>query len=208
MLSANPLAGLAMNFTDYFFNTPWWLPAAVVAVGAVLFYTANKRQETRLRTAGLLVVFLGVAVAVVSYFVDTDLERAEKQTRRIVDAFENKDWPAFRSLLHPGTSISIANGQTLYRGNDVIANKAREASDKYGFRAVNVTGMDSRQDQTLITVSIGVISTQEATMLRPINSTWEFDWLESADGWYLSEVRAVRIGQATGEGMESMFPKR
>jgi hypothetical protein len=197
-----------MNFTDYFFNTPWWLPAAILVVGAVLFYTANKRQETRLRTIGMLVVFLGVAVAVVSYFVDTDLERAEKQTRRIVDAFENKNWPAFRTLLHPNTSISIASGQTLYRGNEVIAAKAKEASDRHGFRAVNVLGMNSRQDQTLITVSIDVISTQETTMLRPINSTWEFDWLESADGWYLNEVRAVKIGQATGEGMESMFPRR
>jgi hypothetical protein len=197
-----------MTFTDYFFNTPWWLPAAIVVVGAVLFYTANKRQETRLRTIGLLVVFLGVAVAVVSYFVDTDLEKAEKQTRRIVDAFESKDWPAFRGLLHPNTSLTITNGETLYRGNDVIGAKAQQASDRYGFRAVNITGMDSRQDQTLITVSIDVISTQEVTMLRPITSTWEFDWLESADGWYLSEVRAVKIGQATGQGMESMFPKR
>ena len=197
-----------MNFTDYFFDTPWWLPAAIAAVGAVVFYTANNRRENRLRTVGLGVVFLAVTLAVVSYFVDTDLEKAEKQTRRIVDAFEEKDWPAFRSLLHPNTSIGILNGLTLYRGRDTIAKKAQEASDTQGFRAVNVTSMQSRQDQTLITVTIGVVSTQERTALRPITSTWEFDWIESADGWYLNEVRAVEIGGQQGQGMEGMFPRR
>ena len=197
-----------MNLTSYLFDTPWWLPASVALVGAVLFYTANKRQETRLRTVGLLVVLLAVVIGVVSYFVDTALEKAEKQTRALVDAFEEKDWAKFRSLLDRNTSLGILNGVTLYRGNDEITARARAGSDKYGFRAVNVTSMQSRQDQTLITVTIGIVSTQDVTAMRPITSTWEFDYVESADGWHLNEVRAVEIGRQQGQGMESMFPLR
>ena len=193
-----------MNFTDYFFDTPWWLPAAIAAVGAVVFYTANNRREIRLRTVGLVVVCLAIVLATVSYFVDTDLEKAEKQTRAIVDAFEAKDWPKFRSLLHANTSLGILNGITLYRGRDTIASRAQEASEKYGFDAVNITSTNSRQDQTLITVSVGLLSTQNVT--GPITSTWEFDWIESADGWYLNEVRAVQIGRQQGEQMQGMFP--
>lgn len=197
-----------MNLTDYLFDTPWWLPSLIGVVGAVLAYTANKRQETRLRTIGLLVILLAATLAVVSYLVDTDLERAEKQTRRLVNAFEEEDWAMFRAMLDRNTSLGVLNGVTLYRGGDQIAAKAREASDKYGFRAVNVTSMKSRQDQTLITVTIAVISTQDVTAMRPITSTWEFDYVESADGWYLNEVRAVEIGRQQGQGMESMFPMR
>jgi HAMP domain-containing protein len=197
-----------MNLTDYLFDTPWWLPAMIAVVGAVLFYTANKRQETRLRTVGLAVVLLAVLLGVVSYFVDTDLEKAEKQTRRLVDAFEEKNWDTFRAGLHPNTSLGVLNGVTLYRGSSQITTKAREASEKYGFRAVNITSTKSRQDQTLITVTIGVVSTQEVTAMRPITSTWEFDYVEAANGWYLSEVRAVEIGRQQGQGMQSMFPLR
>ena len=197
-----------MNLTDYLFDTPWWLPASVALVGAVLFYTANKRGEARLRTVGMLVVLLAVLLGVVSYFVDTALERAERQTRGLVDAFEDKDWAKFSSFLDRHTSLGVLDGVTLYRGNEEITTRARAASDKYGFRAVNITSMRSRQDQTLITVTISLISTQDVTAMRPITSTWEFDYVESADGWRLSEVRAVEIGKQTGQGMESMFPMR
>ena len=197
-----------MSLTDYLFDTPWWLPASVALVGVVLFYAANKRQETRLRTVGLLVVLLAVALGVVSYFVDTDLERAERQTRGLVDAFEEKDWAKFSAFLDRNTSLGVLNGVTLYRGNEEITRRAREASDKYGFRAVNITSMKARQDQTLITVTISLISTQDITAMRPVTSTWEFDYVESADGWHLSEVHAVEIGRQQGQGMESMFPMR
>jgi HAMP domain-containing protein len=197
-----------MNLTDYLFNTPWWLPTTIAVVGAVLAYSANKRQETRLRATGLAVILLAVLLGVVSYFVDTDLEKAVKQTRQLVNAFEEKDWDAFRAGLHPNTSLGVLNGLTLYRGRDMIATKAREASDRYGFRAVNITSLKSRQDQTLITVTIGIVSTQDITAMRPVTSTWEFDYLEAADGWYLNEVRAVEIGRQQGQGMQSMFPLR
>ena len=59
-----------------------------------------------------------------------------------------------------------------------------------------------------ITVTISLISTQDITAMRPITSTWEFDYVESADGWHLSEVHAVEIGRQQGQGMESMFPMR
>ena len=197
-----------MNFTDYLFDTPWWLPTAVVFVGGFVFYTANKRQETRLRTIGLLIACLGLALVAVSYGVDTDLERAEKQSRRIVAAVDDGDWAALGALLHANTSLTILDGVTLYRGGPTIAKKAQEAYDRYGIRDITITALQARQDQTLITVSLSVMSTQEQTMLRPVPSTWEFDWLEAADGWYLNEIRAVEVARQRGQGMESMFPRR
>jgi len=195
-----------MKLTDYLFHTPWWLPTIVMAVGAVLFYTANKRQEVRLRTIGLAVVCLGILIAVVSYVVDTDLEKAEKNTRRLVDAVEKKDWATVRTLLSPGTSLTLLDGSTLYRGGDTIADRAQQATDRYGIKELHVTGQQSRQDQTLITISMTVVSMQEATMLRPVSSTWEFDWQESADGWHLAEIRAVEVAGQRGQSIDHLFP--
>ena len=196
-----------MKLTDYLFNTPWWLPAILVGVGAVVFYVANNRLDRRNRTIGLLIVFVGVLVAVTSYFVNTDLEKAEDRTRNVVNAVDRRDWDALKSLLDPSTSVGISSAVTLYRGPEQIATKAREASERYGFKSVDVTGMTSRQDQTLITISIGVVSVQDAVG-APITSRWEFDYIQASDGWFLNEIRAVQIGQSQGEQMEHMFPRR
>lgn len=197
-----------MNLTDYLFHTPWWLPPILLVVGAIVFYFAGNRQETKARTAGLLMICFGILVIGVSYFVDTDLEKAEKNTRRIVEAFDKKDWVSLGPLLDNNTTVGIANALTLYRGRDQIVAKSKEASERYGFKSVDVTGLTSRQEQTLITITVSVLSNQDQTMGVSIPSRWEFDYLESADGWYLNEIRAVEIGRQQGEGMSHMFPKR
>lgn len=197
-----------MYLTDYLFHTPWWLPTILLAVGALVFYFAGNRQETKARAAGLLMIFFAILVVGISYSVDTDLEKAEKNTRRIVEAFDKQDWSALGPLLDNNTSVGIANALTLYRGRDQIVAKSKEASERYGFKSVDVTGLNSRQDQTLITISVGILSNQDQTMGVSIPSRWEFDYLESADGWYLNEIRAVEIGRQQGEGMTHLFPKR
>jgi hypothetical protein len=195
-----------MNLTNYLFHTPWWLPAAIAVTGAVLFYVANNRQEVKLRTAGLIVVCVAVLLALVSYLVDTDLEKAEDNTKAIVRAADQKDWPKLRTLLSPQTTVGILNGRTLYRGGDEIAERAHTATDRYGVRSVTVTSMDSRQDQTLITIGVNVVSTQD--VVPTLTSRWEFDYQQSASGWSLSEIRAVEIGRQQGESMEHMFPRK
>ena len=198
-----------MDLNTLLFDTPWWLPTAIVAAGAVLFVTANKRQERRLRTVGMGVVLLGVALVGVSYFVDTDLERAVKRSKQLVESFEQKDWQTMHSLLHPKASLGILNFPvTLYNDREQIVAKAKEASDKYNFKSVDVTSIDARQDQSLITVTLHIWSEQDATMGRRINSTWQFDWQETADGWYLYDIRAIEIGRMQAQQIEPMFPRR
>ena len=197
-----------MDVKTLLFDTPWWLPTAIVTVGAVVFYSANKRQEGRLRTVGIGVVLLGVVLAAVSYFVDTDLEKAVKRTKQLVGAFEKKEWETMRSLLHPKASLGILNfPATLYNDRDTIVAKAKEASEKYNFKRVMVTGTEARQDQTLITVTINVISEQDGPV-GTVTSTWQFDWQETADGWYLYDIRAVQIGRMESQQIAPKFPRR
>ena len=180
--------------THLLFETPWWLPTVVIGVGAVIAYTANKRREMKLRTAGLVVIALGVGLALVSHFVDTDQERAVKRTKQIVTSFEKKDWATMRDLMHPRVSLSIANVPlTLYSDRDQIVARAQDVSDRYGFHSVTITSLEARQDQT---------------GGRPIPSTWEFEWLESANGWALYKIRAIQVAGQQSDRIEPMFPKR
>ena len=195
--------------TVLLFDTPWWLPTAIVLVGTVVFYTANKRREMKLRTAGLAIAALGIVLALLSYFVDTDRERAEKQTRQLVAAVEKRDWTTMRNLLHPRASVSIANvGSTLYNDRDQIVARAQEGVDRYGVKSITVTSVEARQDQTIITVTLNALSVQDSTMGRPITSTWEFDWLESSNGWSLYRIRAIKIANQQSDQIEPMFPRR
>jgi hypothetical protein len=190
------------------FETPWWLPTVIVLVGGVVAYTANQRREMRLRATGLAIIVLGIALALLSYVVDTDRERAVKQTRQLVSSFANKDWETMRGLLHPKASVGVANSMTLYTDRDQIVAGAKTAAERYGFKSLTITSLEARQDQTIITVTLNVLSIQDQTGGRPITSSWEFDWLESANGWSLYKIRAVQIGNQQSDRLERMFPGR
>ena len=110
-----------MNLTDYLFHTPWWLPASIAVTGAVLFYVANNRQEVKLRTAGLVVVCVAVLLALVSYFVDTDLEKAvDLSIHHREGAFDSHQSFGFENDIFSGEQFGVAresNGS--FRQRDV-----------------------------------------------------------------------------------------
>jgi len=105
--------------TDLLFQTPWWLPTLIAAAGVVIFVTGNARTETRVRTAGLAAVCLAILLAVVSYFVDTPRETAEKRSRELCYAFEQADWTKMTSILDKSTAVTVLNS-TVYASRDQI----------------------------------------------------------------------------------------
>ena len=190
--------------TDLLFDTPWWLPIVVAGVGVVLFVTGNKRVEDKVRYAGLAMIALAVLLVVVSYFVDTPLEMAEKKTRQIVEAFNKQDWATFGSIPDKDTLVSLQS-LPLYTGGAEIAEAGKRAYQQYGFKSANVLMSSAERADSVITVNITVLTT-EGTLGRPINSEWAFEWQESAEGWALVEIRALQIGQQRGDNIKGLFP--
>src|SRR5688572_16280892 len=123
--------------TDLLFDTPWWLPALIAGVGIVVFVTGNKRVENRVRYAGLGILLLAVALVVVSYLVETPNEVAERRSRELVHAFEQRDWAAMTSILDPGAIVTVPNA-TVYKNRDDIIANAKLAHERYHFKSVNV----------------------------------------------------------------------
>ena len=190
--------------TELFFHTPWWLPALIAGVGIVVFVTGNRRSESRVRLAGAGIIALAFAIAVVSYLVDTPLEMAERRTNELVKAFEKADYPGMTSILDPDSTVSVLNAE-VYSNRDEIIKGARLAHEQYGFRSANVVTSSAIQADTVITVSIFLLTEQDA-LGRTLNSRWEFEWQNHADGWALANIRAIEIGQSTGDQVRTMFP--
>jgi hypothetical protein len=193
--------------SELLFDTPWWLPAVIAAAGVVLFVTGNRRVENRLRLAGVSVICIAILLTAVSYFVDTPRETAERRSRELVDAFERGDFPAMAAILHPTTAVTVLNN-TVYASRDQIIENAKEAYQRYGFKSVNVLISNSEQVQTTITVTMTLLSEQSNAYVNTLTSEWQFEWKKTAEGWILTEVRALKIGNASGEQAQGMFPKK
>jgi hypothetical protein len=191
--------------TDLIFHTPWWLPTLIALAGVVLFVTGNQRVENRVRLAGVGVIGLAILLALVSYFVDTPRETAERKSRDLCYAFERADWPTMTSILDRGTNIS-APGASIYANRDEIVSAAKKAHERYGFKTVRVLSTSTEQQDTLITVDLVLLTEQSAAYVNTLNSEWQFDWEKRQDGWVLSEIRALKIGNATGDQMKPLFP--
>ena len=187
--------------TDLLFDTPWWLPTMIIVVGGWLWISGNKRQDSALKRLGLAGIAAATVLAVVSYLVDTDLERAVKGTRAIVAAVENRDWPVMNALLAPNANFAI------YNNRDQIVDGAKTATDQFGLRSVTVSNLVAEQQQTVITVTFTATTVLEATFDRPFQSNWQFTWMESADGWALQSIEVLDGTQSSQREILSNLPR-
>ena len=194
------------TLTDLLFHTPWWLPTFLGIIGVVLFITGNNRQEFRIRTAGLVTVALAILLAVVSYLVDTDLEKAEKGTRALVHAVEQRDWNTLSNLLDAHASVAVQNAGTVANNRTDIVNLAHAGVDQFGLRHARVTSLDSRQEQTLITITIDALTEQDQFQY-PLPSQWQFEWQRTHEGVRVMRITNLKVGNETGAGARAKFPK-
>ena len=189
------------------FDAPWWLPAVLVLLGVALFWNGNRRQETGVRNGGLLFLLAALLVLAISYYVDTDIEKAEKQSKRLVTAVEQRDWATLKAVLDPLTSLHVLGGIQLYDTRDQIIKAAQQAVDQHGVKNVRVLRTDSEQTDTVITITMLVVSDQDATGGRPITTTWQFEWQQMGEQWSLARITNISIGNMKGEAAGQQFPR-
>jgi hypothetical protein len=196
--------------TDMLFDAPWWLPAGLIVAGAVVFITANRRSRIRLRTAGIVIVLLGPLVMLLSHFIDTPGETAEKGSRAIVAAFVARDWTTMQSLLAASASVSVLDAELIYDGEAQILAGARTARDQHGIDRATVTDLTVTRTGPLITTEIDVLS-EQTSFPYPLPTTWQLEWRvdpTAPGGWAIAHVTCIRIGNASGPEAARQFPPR
>jgi hypothetical protein len=185
---------------DLLFDTPWWLPVAIVAVGVFVFVRGNRRQKKGVLFGGLGVAVLGVVVALVSYFVDTAKEQAARRASELVGSVNTRDWPKFTALLDRQTNVYGV------RGPDAITLIARTVSERNRLGISRITGMEVKQaDPTFITVDMRVLSDIAGTS---VISDWQLQFERLSQGWVLKEVRALSNQQIREERIKSEISRQ
>ena len=192
--------------TELLFDTPWWLPAALAGLGIYLFWIGNRRQESRVRSAGIGLVVAAVAVLGISYFVDTDLEKAVQRSHQMVQSVEQRDWPTLTTILSPRVSLSMFGFRELYGNRKELVDAATETVDRYGVKNIRILSTSTEQSDTLITITMLIMSEQDITQGRPLTTSWKFEWQRAGGAWALEHITCLKIGDMTGERAARQFP--
>ena len=189
------------SLNQWLFSTPWWLPAIIAAVGAALWISGNKRIDKTLKVVGLGIALIGVALALVSYFVETKVERVTRRTRELVSAVAGRDWPKTASLLDEKASFkaqSYFSFQEL-NGRQEIVGRAQEQVDRAGLTGARVTALDVQDNGPLLTASMTVFSTHDRGP-GLTRSDWQLAWEKTADDWVVTDITFIRLGLPDASG--------
>lgn len=184
--------------TTLLFETPWWLPTTAMGAGLFIWMTGNRRQETKVMRTGLAIALAGVAIMLISYFVETDREKAVKHTRQLVAAVDQHDWAKFELLLSPQTNIYGLHGAKA------ITEAVKNGAEQYGLTSARITGLESEPGTTEINVSIRVLSDQ---LGRAGFSDWRLRYENFGQGWVLSNVQAISNEQIKEETIKNRISR-
>lgn len=164
----------------FFSEIPWWLPLGAVVVGLVLFWTGNNRLEQRVRSAGFALVGLGVVLAMVSYVLESDRELVIRQTRQIVHAVEQRDWPTVERLLDPDVTLlewrdrkQLVAGATLY-------------AERFNLKRAKVASIRTTQTRPTIVLTMRIFADAWDTTNYPTD--WELEWERLDEQWLLTRI--------------------
>lgn len=183
---------------DILFDTPWWLPTVLIGAGAVVAYTGMQRLEKKVIRGGTAILLLGVLVAMVSYVVDTDTEKAVGRTSRLVSSAGARDWQAFEGLLDPQTTVYTLTGPA-----EVTAG-AREIIERFDVQSVRILGTTITERAGGIDVDIRVYSEQRG--MTGVTD-WRLEYRKLSGNWVLNNVRALPNEQVSDERIRSAITR-
>jgi hypothetical protein len=195
-----------MPMSDLLFDVPWWIPTLVAFLGIFVFWNGNNRQQTRLRNAGSALVLLAVAWLALNYFVDTDKEKCEKGTVKLVDDVTKGQWSQFQAKLAPDVVFRVQGGNSYADGSEPVTTYAKAGATAISLESAYVQSSHAEQTGTIITVTANIFSTQSAASSPPtMNSSFQFDWELLNEGWKVREIRIMQIGNTKARDIESFM---
>jgi hypothetical protein len=79
-------------------------------------------------------------------------------------------------------------------GRDECVARVQKADDFYGVKSIWIMSTDGMQTDTLITITVTVMSQQDYTGGQGVESTWQLDFQENESRWELEKITLIRIG--------------
>ena len=186
--------------TNLLFATPWYLLLTLAAVGGVVAWTGNQRQQAGPRNVGLGLIGLAVALFTVSFFVETDLEKVKRLNRELVQSVPDHNWSKMADLLDPDATLTTVDA-TLFANRKDLVKGAQDAAGRWGLKSVTITGTQETQDASGITLDVNVLSKQDATEgvgIPGTLSSWRMLWDRAAKDWHCHQITCLKIGGESG----------
>ena len=193
--------------SELLFDTPWWLPTILAGVGIYCFWSGNRRQESKVRNAGLALWAAAVGVLLLSYFVDTPKELAVKRSKTLVRSVEARDWTKLRNAMDPNVTLGVLGAMDRYGNRDQIVQGAKLAVDQYGLKNMHILSTTAEQTSQLINVTMTIISEQDFTQGRPITTSWRLQFQQSGKEWPLVRIDCIDIAGRSGDEAARHFPQ-
>lgn len=192
---------------DLLFDTPWWLPVLIVAIGAFVFVSGNRREQAGTRNAGAGIIFLAVIIVVLTLFVDTPRKIARRESRQIVQSAVDGDWTTFQSLLEPDAGLRMLSAPTLYADAKQLTAAAKAGTQRVHLKEAHVRSMEVTESGGLVTTTLALLTEQEEAAAPMLQSTWQFEFQQTGGLWRIHEIRALQIGEMGGDEAEQFMPK-
>jgi hypothetical protein len=186
---------------QFILHTPWWGAALAAFVGIALWVSANRRQDKTLLRVSLTIIVVSLLLGIFGFLFPTDQQKMETRTKQMVKAVDKQDWNTLGLLLDDETALSRSS-QPIAAGRDQVVGMIKAAYERYGVKSVWTMSTQSIQTQTLITVTIEVVSTQDITSSQPVTSSWQLDYEQFGDGWTLQKITLIHVGGDTGDSFD------
>lgn len=188
--------------SDLIFAIPWWLFGGLIIVGLIVAWTGIKQRQKGPMYVGAVLILLAIGLKALSYFVETDKEKCEKQTIALVQSVEKKDWVKFESLLDDDVSLGTSAG-TLFANRKELIDGVETDSAKYDPKDFTMSIAHSDQDPTGVTVDVDVAA--QATFMMGMGTrvptSWKLQWQREGKDWKLHEIICTKIGNQSGNEM-------
>ena len=186
--------------SDLIFAIPWWLFGSLILVGGIVFWTGMKQQEKNPMYVGVVLVLLAFGLKGLSYFVETDKERCQRQSTELATSVEKHDWVKFASLLDEDVTLGTSEG-TIFSNRQKLIDGAKADTDRYDPKNIGIHLANVEQDQTGITVDMDVSAEASITMGYRIPTSWKLLWQRSGKEWLLHEITCTKIGNSSASQM-------
>lgn len=178
----------------WLYELPLWIPLGLGIAGLILIWTGLTRLEKRLKLAGMIVLALGIVLGLLSWFLESDREIVERQTRTLIKAVERRDWETARSLLAPDMTV------LGFGPRDEVVAVARKYAEQYHIQNLRIIGLKASEPGTAITVKLRILADVHKS---PAGFTdWQLEWEKTDSRWELKSADSNDV-----RGLEAMIPR-
>jgi hypothetical protein len=154
---------------EFVANPPWYVPIVLGMSAIVLLFQGNNRQNKHLKTIGLVLAVVGIAVVIVGKLLESDREQAERLTQEVGRTVNARDWAGFDALLDPKVKF------LGYPNRQAVVDGSRHTAERLNVSNVVISGVEITEEPgTLVANLTATADVSGASYRLPTN--WRFYW--------------------------------